>query len=268
MTAVAWPSVLDALTEVERLPADEAGLLSFGAGGPVDGGLYVERNQVCWAAAPNLKRRLLAMLRTCARLEPDQLDGILDRCRVEGRQLGALLVAEGHLDPDTLALVLRRHSAESIVELCRPDRPTRWASRGEASYRPLVLLRPLEVLLDIGALYAGELQAAARDQLHAVAGPSRPGAAFALDDRHDGVVPIAERGAESSVSGLRDLGRWAAAQWRAGRELGTTPGFVLSSDDEGAAAVVWRRDQLLYVIRCDERFDAAVVTGRLLAEAR
>lgn len=230
MMDVAWRSLLDALVQVEGLMPGDSGVLSFGVAAG-NSGIFVEDKQICWAAAPGLERRLRSLLKSGEPLE----------------------------------IILRRHTAESLVELCRNQQPTRWASRGGASYTPPFTLRPVDVLLDIGALAVPDDQVQARTNLRAAAPEGARGAAFHVDSVLELAIPIAEVGPGATVHGLRVLGRWALSVQQAARELGVTPAFTIATTATGTAMVVWWRGSILYTVACDDRSAVAAVTSHHLA---
>lgn len=264
MHDVAWPMVVDALVRVERLAPDDCGVLSSEQ--PGHGGIFVERGRICWAAARGLQRRLTDLLRSSAAMRDIDLDGIYQRCRAEGRLLGQTLVDEGWMAPRELETALRRHSAESLVELCRGEAPLEvWSSRGAQGYAPRFTFRPLDVLLDIAELFLPHLQHSARVELAAVDQPGRRGGAFCLGSAPGEVVPIAAFGDGMSVRELASLGGWAVVMPQATRELGTMPTFSLAARASGPAVAVWWRAPLLFAVTCPDRRDAAGIATHHLA---
>jgi hypothetical protein len=268
MIAVAWSMLIGALAQVEGLAPDDSGLLSFGTP-PGSGGIFVERGRVCWVAAHGLQRRLRDLLRTRANIKDAELDRVYERCRAEGRVLGQTLVEEGWIEPRELEIVLRRHSAESLVELCRggADPMTTWSSRGGIGYTPQFTFRPTDVLLDVAAVVAPQAQHAARLELAMLDGPGRRGAAFFVDAVLDTAIPVAEVGEGMTVQVLRTLGRWARSVAVATRELGASPSFTLVATATGDTISIWWRDALLYAVLCDDRSSVAAVTAHHLASA-
>ena len=258
---VDWRVLIDALIRVEGIEPDDAGLLwSPAAAGA--GGIFVEGGRICWAAAPGLRRRLSDLLSTCTS-GPVDLDQLYARCRADGRPLGQTLVDEGWLAPHQLEVVLRRHSAESLVALCRAGALTRWSSRGGRGYSPRFTFRPVDVLFDVVALFAPHAQQTARAELAALDGPGRRGAAFVLHAGHD-AVPVAASG-DATVGALATLGSWATAVPSAARELGASRAFVLAATAGGDTISLWWRDGLLFAVACEDRAEVAAVTAHHLA---
>ncbi len=267
MMEVAWTAMLDALVEVEGLAPDDSGLLTFGAGTAGSGGVFVERSRICWAAAHGLRHRLRDLLQTFAGVDDDALEAVYQRCRAEGRLLGQTLVDEGWIEPRELEIALRRHSAESLVELCRSHQPTRWSPHGGLGYAPLFTFRPVDVLLDVVALYVPHAQRVARLELTSTDGSGLHGAAFLVEPGLDTAIPLAELGYGMTVRGLRTLGRWARSVQLASRELGAAPSFTLATTASGGAISVWWRDELLYAVCCEDRASVAAITAYHLAGA-
>ncbi|MET0592003.1 MAG: hypothetical protein ABW133_04840, partial [Polyangiaceae bacterium] len=147
MTTIAWESALGALTKVEHLGVAESGLLSF-CDKP-GGGIFVENGRICWVAADGLQHRLRDLLRRRAVGREAAVDEIYERCRVQRRPFGQTLVTEGVVSSSELEIVLRRHSAESLLHLCRKVVPRRWASRGSRGYSADFTFRAVDVLTDI-----------------------------------------------------------------------------------------------------------------------
>lgn len=262
MLAQTWGRLIDALVRVEDIAPSDSGLLSF-AVDPGHGGILVERGRICWAAAPGMQQRLRDLLQAFAEDRGVDLDRIYERCRAEGRLLGQTLVEEGWITPGELESALRRHSAESLIALCSDDEElTSWISRGGNGYSPRFTFRPVDVLLDVVALYVPDLQDVARLELARFDAPDRRGGAFCVQP-HPDVVPVAAFG-EVTVQELWALGRWALSLPLATRELGATPSFTLASTAAGDTVAVWWRGALLYAVACgDRRGVAAVIANHL-----
>jgi hypothetical protein len=258
---VDWGLLVGALARVEQLTPADSGLLSFGS--DPAGGIFVERGRVCWVAARGLQRRLRDLLETHAHLDPRTLASVAERCRAQGLPLGQTLVAEGLLPPNELESALRRHSAESLVVLCRGPHRTSWASHAGRGYLPRFTFCARDLLLDSVALVYPALYPTARRELAAFEGPGRRCVAFVLDDSADFPLPLAESG-ESGVQLLLALGDSLAAMPRAGHELGATPSFALSTTDSGETILSWWRDELLFVVLCDDRASLAAATAQHL----
>jgi hypothetical protein len=264
MRGVAWTEILSTLSECEEIPADACGLISFGTP-PGGGGIFVEKGRICWAAASGLRRRLSDLLREQATLRDVDMEALYARCRAEGKPLGLLLLEEKLIALPDLEAALRRHSAESLVELCHAGLPTRWVQRSSGrGYEPRLTYRPIEVLFDIVRLFDGPTQEAAAAELGALAGPEGRGAAFLLDEESETLVPIAELGA-MTVRSARALGRWATSITAATRELGAAQAFTLASTGDGFAVSVSWRGRVIFALVCEDRSTVAAVTARHMA---
>jgi hypothetical protein len=262
VTGVEWPSLIGALSHVERLGQADSGLLSFGQA-PV-GGIFVEQGRVCWVAARGLQRRLRDLLRSHSRMTSEQLDAMYERCRAEGRMLGESLVDEGFIEPSELQRALRRHSAECLLDLCLSSHERTWSSHGGRGYAPRFTFPAVDLLLDSVALVYPGLQAQARRELAGAQGPGRRAVAFVREEPTGSLLPVAETGGYG-VEQMLALGRDLAALLQACLELGATPSFTLSATQAGETVVLWWRGQLLVAASCPDRQSLAELTSRHLA---
>ena len=260
MGKVDWPSLVAALSFVERLADADSGLLSFGHG---QGGIFIERGRVCWVAARGLQRRLRDLLSAHSGMNGAQLESIYQRCRAQGLMLGETLVAEGLVEAEALQRALRLHSAECLVELCHAPQPTSWASHSGRGYAPRFTFRALDLLLDSVALVYPELQRAARSELDKFSGRGRRGFAFKLDS-DDSLLPLAESSG-NSVEAMLAVRRTVAPIPRASRELGVPPAFTLSTTANGQTALVWWWEAALFTVLCEDRESVAAATAQHLA---
>lgn len=259
---VEWPSLVGALSHVERLRQTDSGLLSFGEG-PA-GGIFVEQGRVCWVAARGLQRRLRDLLRAHSSMSTAELEGMYERCRAEGRLLGETLVAEGLIQPSELQLALRRHSAECLVDLCRSSRATSWSSHGGRGYAPRFTFRAVDLLFDSVALVYPELQTEAQQELLRYTGPGRRAVAYVRAEAQAELLPLAEMGG-NSVEHMLGLSRSLASIPEACLELGTTPSFTLSTTAAGESVLVWWRGAALFAVSCADRASLVTLTSELLA---
>jgi hypothetical protein len=261
VTEVDWPFLADTLARVERLATNESGLLAFGDDNL--GGIFVERGRVCWVAAHGLQRRLSDLLRTHSRLDSAALDRISERCRREGLHLGQTLVADGLLQPSELESALRRHSAECLVNLCQTPQAINWASHVGRGYAPRFTFRAVDLLFDSMSVLYPALHREALSVLSTVEGPGRRCVAFVFAGQLDTLLPLARLG-ENSVHAMLAQARSLAPIPRAGRELGTSPSFTLSTTGDGDTMLVWWREALLFAVSCPDRASLAAVTSQHL----
>lgn len=235
------------LAAVDSLAPDACGAFVVELDGEHVGSVLIERNQVCWAAALRLRRRLLDLLRESltTMLGPAELEALVRRCAVDGRRIGEELVARSMVEGNVLRAAIKQHTIESLVAL--PERlgeQVHWAGHRAQGYQPRFTFAPIELLVGMNAkLYAAEALGAELGL--AVLDAATPGAAFARDD--DG-APIAVRlsGAYQSIAAVMDLGTWADAAF------GATPGFspqvlrrAVAATGGGEVTVAWRTSRLL-----------------------
>lgn len=262
MTCIHWDSLTDALVRVERLTADDSGLLSFGA--PQAGGIFVEQGRICWVAMRGLGKRLRDLLLVRCRVDAFELDRVSERCRAQGKPLGQTLVEEGLLQSADLEVALRQHSAECLLELCRDPRPTHWVSRAGRGYAPRFTFRAEDLLLAAAGSLFPQQQLAAEAELSRLAARGHRAAAFAFDPSRECLLPVASVGSPG-VEALRSLAHWATAMPMVSRELAAEPTFSMASTEEGEAALVWWREGLLFAVLCDDRAGLAAATALHLA---
>lgn len=264
MIAVDWPALLDALSRVEQLGPEDSGLLSFGA---AEGGIFVERGRICWAAAQGLQRRLRDLLHPLLPVSEVELERTYEDCRAEGRLFGQHLVARGLVEPHAFERALRRHSAESLVKLCRSPRTPTWFPRQGRGYSPRFTFRPVDVLFDLVDLTLPGLRIAATAELTPLLGPDRRAVSFLVGDTHEPPIPLTAFAEHSSVASLRSFGHWAAGLQAATRELAVTPSLTLATAAAGQAVCLWWRGRVLHAMICDDRSSLASVTAHHLARA-
>ncbi len=259
---VDWRALLEALVRVEQLREEDSGLLSFGPA--PSGAVFVERGRICWVAAHGLQRRLRDLVLTRSNIDPTELERIYERCRAERRFFGQTLVDEGWIQASELEWALRRHSAESVVALCRGNQYTTWLTHRGPGYAPQFTFRASDILGDVVGLLAPEAQRAAEQELASLQGPGRRGGAFLFEPDTEIAVPLAGFGADQSLESACLLGRWASAVPLATKELGGAQAFALAVTAAGDTVAVWSRQDLLFAIVCEERESIAALTARFL----
>lgn len=263
-TGVDWTALADALLQIERLGLEDSGLLEFGI--EQRGGIFVEQGRICWVAASGLGRRLRHLILAHSNIDEAELDRVCEQCRRHGGLVGQTLVAEGLLQPAELEVALRHHSTESLLELCREPRPTRFRSHAGRGYAPRFTFRPLDLLLDAVGTCFPELRIEARRELDALVEPGIQAVAFVFDPDRECLLPVAERG-QQTIEELRALGRWASSMPLASLELAATPSLTLATTENGDSVVVWWRAGLLFAVMCADRAALAAVTARQMANA-
>jgi hypothetical protein len=281
-TGPRWSTLLDVLAFIEGLPPGISGLVSFGADGA--GGILVEDRRVCWAVARGLKRRLTDLLAERSELSSVDLDELYTQSRIAGVPIGQVMVERGLLAPRVLDIALRRHTAESLVALCRSDEPVRWAPRGGGGYHARFTYRPVDLVFDVVGLEHRAVQLDAQATLAGFAGPGRRGVAFLADDDVRPMIPIAELAAEPLEGSATDAGAdpdgglslgdmfgladRARAVWFASRELAAFPDFTITTAASGASTAIWWRGSIVYAVVCSDRRSLAAVTATLMGHAR
>lgn len=243
MTEWSWAMLLEILTQVEDELPSNAGVISYAGGG-----VFVEDGRVCWAAAKGMANRLTDLLAQKARPGVD-LAAVYRQCRDAHRPLGEALVESGAVSVDDLAMSLRRHTAESLIEIVNVASTGTWTAR-DGGYAPQFTFTPLETYFDVVEIVLGGLHRMGATELSVLARPERRGAAFA--PLGDVIVPIACSG-EVVLRDLWILGAWASSLRDAAHELAVDPGFALGTTDAGQTTVVWWRDDLTFALIGEDR---------------
>ena len=234
------------LAAVEDLDAEACGAFVVEVDDQHVGSVLVERNQVCWAAAAGLRRRLLDLLRESlvSFLDPVELEAIVQRCATEGRRVGEELVARSMVQGDVMRAAIKQHTIESFVALPEQlgERIT-WVDHRAQGYLPRFTFSPVELFVGVNArLYASEAEGA--EVALSVLDAGTAAATFARDDDGD-PLPVRIRGHHADLAQLMDLGVWADAAF------GATPGFspeVLAraiSLATGEVSIAWRTSRVL-----------------------
>lgn len=196
---------LDLFTEIDALPADESGELSFAnASGERHGMVFVENRRVCWAAARGLSRRLSDLLAARAALDGNAMENCYRTCTREGVPLGEFLVERGILTAECLRASLFQHTVESLRSLLATGAPVRFRPRA-GGYSARFTFSTAELLV------ACDRDVAAEQEIAAYFGDNGWGAAFA---RGDGSVPrlVALVGSHpEDATTVARVGRWAAS---------------------------------------------------------
>jgi hypothetical protein len=250
VSAVDWPSLIGALSRVERDGSDTSGLLSFGS--EPQGGIFVESGKICWVAARGLQRRLRDLLSDQASLSRPELEQIYERCRARGQLLGETLVAEGLLRPDELERALRRHSAECLLDLCSQPLVTSWASHAGRGYAPRFTFRAVDLVFDSVTLRYPTERYRAEQELDAQLALGCRGVAFVADPSLDSLLPLAASDSRS-FNALVALGRALDTVVRANRELGHAPRFAFVTSESGETLFLRWQDRLLLAVSGDDR---------------
>lgn len=234
------------LAAVDDLPEDACGAFVVELDDVHVGSVFVERNQVCWAAAAGLRRRLLDLLRESLieMLTPADIEEMYQRCSQEGRRIGEELVSHSLVQGDVMRAAIKQHTIESLIALPEQlgERIT-WVPHSAEGYHPRFTFAPVEISIGVNErLFATE--AAGAELALAVLDDGIPGAAFARDDDGD-PVPVRIVGTHATIADVIDLGTWAEAA------LGASPGFspeVLAravQNATGTTHIAWQTSRFL-----------------------
>ncbi len=213
-------TVHSVLAAVERLPADACGAFVVELGGVSVGSVFVERNQVCWAAYLGLGKRLRELLR-------EQLAEIPDASE----------------KPSAMRRAMHQHTVESLIAF--PDargENVEWVAHRNSGYQPRFTFSPAELLVGVNArLYAFEAE---HSELGLTAfETAAPVASFVPADE-GGLVAVKATNGTPTIADLDELGAWADAAFS------VTPGFSrdvmtrVASAAPGDLNLAWRSSRL------------------------
>lgn len=208
------------LAAVERLAPQQCGAFVVEINNDRVGSVFVERNQVCWAAYTGLGRRLRDLLRdNLARAIDDaEIDRAYRDCSVEGKHLGEELVSRDYVKAEAMRRALKQHTIESLVALPQEQgEKVDWVAHRAQGYQPRFTFSPAELLVSVNSmLYANEA-VGAEVALSLVDLDSR--AASYVPSDSGGLVAIRMIGPRTTIADIDELGAWAEAAF------GITRGF-------------------------------------------
>lgn len=253
MTEHAWADLFELLAQVEDRHA-QTGMFAFD-----NGGVFVENGRVCWAAARGMAHRLSDLLSAKARPGSD-LDALYRRCREDQTPFGETVVASGIVSAQDFESTLRQHTAESLVEIMRAGDAGTWTARA-GQYAPRFTFAPRDTFFDVVDTMLGRHRDAAREELGALATPSRRGAAFVSIGSQ--AIPVMTCG-NVPLRPLGVLGAWAMSLRDAAYQLAVEPRFAIGTADTGDTTVVWWQGPLTFALRAADRPDAGEMTSYLL----
>lgn len=252
------------LTEIEGLPADAAGVLSFGDRGTI----LVESGSICWAMASSMPQRLTELLRHQRNPPIDRayLQSLVLECQTTHKPLGEALLASGHISETGLRSALFRQTAEAIAHMARMGvASTSFVPHASASYDARFRYAPLEVLSALGARNERALAASASAQLARTIGPAdgpfgAQASGFACIAEHAATWPtlIASRGA-SDIPRALALGRWALEVFSAVRGFTHELSVVAGRCEDEQHLVAWRDGGIHFVACCSNAATSALV---------
>jgi hypothetical protein len=260
-------TTLRLLRGVERLPEGANGALVFGTKDERFGTLLVEDKRVCWAAASGMETRLTDILQrqTKPPIDPDFIEWVLERCRVEGTPGAALVAQGGH--PAGLQRALRQHTAEAIVRLSRllsqQDRfaPT-WHPNRTRKNAAQFTFTPAEILVCLRVLGSDDVTSRASRSLEPVMEDSVVAAAFFLGASERDFLPVVQvRGETVGVDGLVQLGSWARCAVELTNAFISGEKLFAATNAGHQTAVSWTAENLLCAALCEDRSSLSVLVA-------
>jgi hypothetical protein len=258
-------SVAKLLASIDDLPDAATGVLRFGAHGVV----LVEHNAVCWATAPEMRKRLTDLLRH--QVTPPQpraaLESLYAACRANGEPLGERLVASGLVTAEGLRESLEQHNAEALALVASGDEePGTFTPHKHSRYDARFSFSTTELFTRLSELrYEGEGRSA-RAALEARLELGTPALVLKREPDVAVPIPIALRGCHR----LRLRDTWALARWAqetldvCGAVDGSTRVVSGALSDE-RTALAWHEHGLTFVALCDSRPKLARCLSRLHA---
>lgn len=246
------------LAQIEQLPVDACGAFVVARDGASVGSVFVERNQVCWAAFAGLRRRLKDLLREhlSRAMDDAELDRTWAQCASEGRKFGEELVSRQIVKAEAMRRALKQHTIESLIALPQEQgEQIAWVAHRQQGYQPRFTFSPADLMVEVNAyLYATE---AAGVEAGLVDVEIRA-ASYVPSDSGD-LIAIRSTGLITTIAELDELGAWAGAAF------GITRGFspeVMRRAVESASGemlLAWQTSRL--------HTHAAVIETREVLEA-
>lgn len=250
------------LAAVEQLAPASCGAFLVELDSSKVGSVFVERNQVCWAAYTGLSRRLRDLLREnlATAIDEGELDRTYAQCTREGRRFGEELVARDMIKAEAMRRALKQHTIESLIAFPQEQGEVLdWVEHRRQGYQPRFTFRPAELLVGVNALLYATEATGAELSLSSIA-PDARGATFVPADG-GGLVAIRMHGEGTTIADLDALGGWAEAAF------GVTRGFSRDvmrrtmAAATGALRIAWQTSRLhthAAVLERGERLDRLV----------
>lgn len=259
--------VVRLLRELEELPADATGALTFGDRERAAGAVLIEGGRVCWAGARGLSRRLTDLLVGRGESSPSRavIHRVYRECRRDGRPLGERLVEGGWVSAEGLREALIDHSVEAMTQLCSLEGDARfWVPHRAQRYDAAYTFAPVELLTPAARGLLPERSARGAAELRAILDGEGVGLALHRGGAVARPVPVARTGPDRvRVEELDALARWAVGVLDLTAAIDEGRRHVLSARSDGTTFVAWRRDDLLYAAVCDAPTVGACVVARL-----
>jgi hypothetical protein len=248
------------LAQIEQLPVDACGAFVVARDGASVGSVFVERNQVCWAAFAGLRRRLRDLLREhlSRAMDDAELDRTWARCASEGRKFGEELVSREIVKAEAMRRALKQHTIESLIALPQEQgEQIAWVAHRQQGYQPRFTFMPADLMIEVNAyLYASEA-AGIEAALDGSEGELRA-ASYVPSDSGD-LIAVRATGLLSTIGELDELGAWAGAAF--GITRGFSPEVMRRAVEtaSGEMLLAWQSSRL--------HTHAAVIEDRELLEA-
>lgn len=217
---MAESTVHSVLAAVERLDPDACGAFVVDLDGVTVGSVFVERNQVCWAAYLGLGKRLRELLR-------EQLAELPD-------------VRE---KPAAMRRAMHQHTVESLTAFpdARGER-VEWIPHRYSGYQPRFTFSPAELLVGVNArLYAAEAE---RSELGLVAIEAEVPVASYVPADEGGLVAVKATGEWTTIADLDELGSWADAAFSVTSGFSREVMTRVVSAAPGDLNLAWRSSRL------------------------
>ncbi len=233
------------LSEVERLDPEVSGAFVVDIADVSVGTVFVEKNQVCWAAYTGLRRRLRDLLREHLMQSLTTLDLELQyqESAKHGRRLGEDLVARDVVKAEAMRRALKEHTIESLLALPQAQgEHIEWVPHRNQGYQPRFTFTPCELLLAVNArLYS--IEAAGVEMSLAIidADESRGdarGASFVTGD--DGGLLAVHSVGGFTIAELEDLGVWAEAAFSVTRGFSREVMQRAIANATSEVSIAWR----------------------------
>lgn len=216
------------LAAVERLAPDSSGAFVVEIESESVGTVFVERNQVCWAAYHGLSRRLRGLLR-------EQLAALGD----DGK-------------PEAMRRALKQHTIESLLALPQEQGEViEWVEHRKQGYQPRFTFSPAELFVAVNSILY-QTEATGADLALSMFDESARAASFVPGDG-GGLVAIRMHGPKTTIADLDELGDWAEAAF------GVTRGFSREVIKRALAAVT---DEVCIAWRTSQQHTHAAVLER------
>ena len=172
------------LSAVETMATDACGAFVVDIDEDNVASVFVERNQVCWAAYVGMHRRLRNLLREH--------------------------LAHAHVKSDAMREALRQHTIESLLRMPQQQgERVSWIAHRHAGYQPRFTFTPAELLVAANSLLYQTEAAGAELALAIVDHEVRAASYVPADD--GGLVAVRTTGGRTTIAELDELGAWAEA---------------------------------------------------------